>query len=177
MTKIFLFLFLISINHTYAQKVNKNTGSKISLNDAQEILDHHNQVRKKVGTSPLLWSINLSAYAQAWANHLAKSKNCTIKHRTISGEDGNRYGENTFWGSSSQIYKAIDASFLWYKEKKMYRYQKLGNNNWYRTGHYTQMIWRDTKLMGVGVARCRGGGLIVVANYFPAGNMLGQYPY
>jgi hypothetical protein len=39
------------------------------------------------------------------------------------------------------------------------------------------MIWKNTKEIGVGIATCPAGGLIVVANYNPPGNFMGEFPY
>jgi pathogenesis-related protein 1 len=153
------------------------TGSKISPKDASYILEHHNKARSEVGVQPLGWSARLSAYAQAWATFLAESNNGNIKHRQFAGENGQHYGENIFWGSSSVAYKSTDASHAWYNEKANYVYDRLSDNNFYATGHCTQMVWKDTKEMGVGVAICPNGAIIVVANYFPCGNVMTQYPY
>ncbi len=153
------------------------TGSNISNQQATQILQHHNKVRQEVGVAALVWNNQLATYAQNWADYLANNNNCIMKHRTNAGEDGKPYGENIFWGSSSTYFKPIDASIDWYNEKKIYRYQKLNNTNWHNTGHYTQMVWQDTKEVGVGVAVCPNGGLIVVANYYPVGNVITQYPY
>ncbi len=65
----------------------------------------------------------------------------------------------------------------WYGEKEKYTYSKLGEGNWMETGHYTQMIWKNTTEIGVGIATCPSGGVIVVANYNPPGNFSGEYPY
>ncbi|MEI6088085.1 MAG: CAP domain-containing protein [Bacteroidota bacterium] len=45
------------------------------------------------------------------------------------------------------------------------------------SGHYTQMVWKNTKEVGVGVSTCPNGAIIIVANYFPAGNYMRQFPY
>ena len=42
-------------------------------------------------------------------------------------------------------------------------------------GHFTQVVWKGSKLFGVGKAKTRDGKWFVVANYFPAGNMQGTY--
>jgi uncharacterized protein YkwD len=171
------FLFVILIGSSFKGQMPESTGSKISTSDAQRILDHHNQVRRQKGVPPLIWNAKLSAYAQKWADYLANSNHCSIKHRTDCGEDGNVYGENIFWGSSAAFYHPLDASTSWYDEKKDYRYRTIDPNDWHETGHYTQMIWKDTREMGVGVAICPDGAIIVVANYYPAGNVIGRYPY
>lgn len=177
MFKLLAFVFLVSMNQSFAQKQDNNTGSSISSKDAQKILDFHNQVRKEVGVPALIWGNQLAAYAQKWADHLAKTNNCQIMHRKVPGEMGVRYGENIFWESSSSLAKPLDAPKNWYSEKKQYHRTKIAGNNWVATGHYTQMIWKDTKVVGVGIAVCANGGLIIVANYFPSGNYFGQYPY
>ncbi|MFC4230275.1 CAP family protein [Parasediminibacterium paludis] len=169
---------IIFINCAFAnaQSITK-TGSNISVQQAQEVLQHHNNIREKVGSPALVWNQQLAAYAQQWADYLANNNHCTMKHRDHPGEGDKAYGENIFWGSSSDYYKPMDASLSWYGEIKFFKYQRLNDNNWYKTGHYTQMVWKDTKEMGVGVAVCPNGGLIVVANYYPAGNVMTQYPY
>jgi hypothetical protein len=35
----------------------------------------------------------------------------------------------------------------------------------------------DTNEMGLGIATCPTGGVIIVANYNPPGNFVGSYPY
>jgi hypothetical protein len=39
------------------------------------------------------------------------------------------------------------------------------------------MVWKNSKEMGLGIATCPTGEVIIVANYNPAGNYVGQYPY
>jgi len=43
-------------------------------------------------------------------------------------------------------------------------------------GHYTQIVWRDTKQVGCGVARDNRRE-IWVCNYDPPGNWVGHRPY
>ena len=47
-------------------------------------------------------------------------------------------------------------------------------------GHYTQMVWQNTREIGCGTAPPGAGGLhysILVCRYDPPGNYRGQYPY
>ena len=171
-----LLLVLFAFQASFGQTVGQDTGSRISPEDAQKIVDHHNRVRKEVGSPELVWSRELAAFAQEWADHLAKN-GCRMEHRNQPKIRNKSVGENLFWGSSSTFYHPLDASISWYGEKKIYRYGKFGNGNWHAIGHYTQMVWKSTREIGVGVAVCKSGELMVVANYFPAGNYLGQLPY
>jgi len=50
---------------------------------------------------------------------------------------------------------------LWYQEKYNYDYFKPGFNLY--TGHFTQMVWRETEFLGVGVAfKCVYNTLIII---------------
>lgn len=150
--------------------------SQVALSDADRILDMHNKARKEVGVPPLVWSKTLSTYAQHWANYLsAKPK---IFHSKCVDFTGRPVGENIYWSSSYDIHNTTDAFNAWYSEKNNYSYSKVkarsGKN---MVGHYTQIVWRYTKEVGMGIAKTPSGGLVVVTSYFPAGNVIDEYPY
>lgn len=44
-----------------------------------------------------------------------------------------------------------------------------------KTGHFTQIVWRDSREFGVGMAKNRSGQIFVVANYDPPGNFIGSF--
>ncbi len=69
-----------------------------------------------------------------------------------------------------------DAVKAWENEKIYYRGQVLNSSNWHACGHYTQVVWRNTKEIGCGKAEC-GDRAIVVCNYDPPGNVMGQTPF
>ena len=172
----FLTICLLVINFVYGQSVVEDTGSRISKQEAKKILEHHNLARREKGVPNLEWNRELAVYAQEWADQLVKN-GCRMEHRKAPMIQNESVGENLYWGSSSEVYHPIDASLSWYNEKKLYKYGKFGKGNWQATGHYTQMIWRSTRQVGVGVAVCKNGALMVVANYAPAGNYVDQLPY
>jgi len=174
-TKALLVSLAIGAITAAAQTVPASTGSKVSQKDAQAALNFHNKVRKDVGTKPLQWSTELAAYAQEWADNLAQ-KNCELEHRPHSGEFKQIHGENIFWGSGSG-YTALNASESWYSEIKVYKHGPLTSENWSDAGHYTQMVWKDTNEVGIAQAVCVSGEIIIVANYDPAGNYMGESAY
>ena len=149
--------------------------SAVPAAEAGEALAFHNKVRKALGVPALSWSDELSAFAQAWAEHLA-SEGCWLEHRPRSGPWAQRHGENLFYGRGGR-YTALTASQSWQSEAAEYRYRALRASNSARTGHYTQMVWRETERMGMGQATCPDGAVIIVANYDPPGNVIGRYPY
>jgi pathogenesis-related protein 1 len=141
----------------------------LSPQDIDAITVHHNKVRADVGVEPLTWSTDIAAHAQQWAEQLAIS-GCRMKHR-----NPNTYGENLFQGTFG-AFTAVDAAKAWETEKKDYGGGVLTEGNWAPAGHYTQMVWRQTTLLGCGQAICMNT-LIVACNYDPAGNFMGRKPY
>jgi pathogenesis-related protein 1 len=143
--------------------------SAMSAEHIREITLYHNKVRREVGVAPLKWSRSLAAFSQQWSDRLAKTS-CQMKHRS-----GHRYGENLFIGTHGR-FRALDAAKAWESEKPLYDGGVLTRSNWKPAGHYTQMVWRSTRRLGCGESMCKGM-LIVVCNYDPPGNYIGQRPY
>ena len=63
---------------------------------------------------------------------------------------------------------------MWYSEVRDYNFSKTGEFN-LKTGHFTQVVWRDTKEVGAGIARTENGESFVVARYLPPGNVKGKF--
>ncbi len=53
----------------------------------QGMLAVHNQVRGRLGLPGLSWSEELTAYSQEWANYLAGSHRCRMRHRADAGKN------------------------------------------------------------------------------------------
>jgi hypothetical protein len=56
----------------------------------------------------------------------------------------------------------------------------MNSTNYLTFGHYTQMVWRGTYVVGCGIAPPGAGGLpysILVCVYYPPGNYIGRAPY
>jgi pathogenesis-related protein 1 len=141
----------------------------MSAEDIKAITAYHNKVRADVGVGPLQWSRALANYAQEWADSLANTT-CAMKHRTEP-----LYGENLFQGTEG-AYTAVDGAKAWESEKKDYHGNVLTRSNAQAVGHYTQMVWRDTRMLGCGEAMCNNT-LIVTCNYDPPGNFIGRKPF
>ncbi|XP_065665316.1 uncharacterized protein LOC100200226 isoform X2 [Hydra vulgaris] len=127
-----------------------------------EALNRHNEYRRNHGVGSLTWSSKLESSAQNWANNLAKKG--YMQH-----EQQNVYGENIAVMKGSELTggKATD---MWYDEIKDYNFNNPGYNS--QTGHFTQVVWADSKELGMAKAVSSNGMEFVVARYFPAGNNL-----
>ena len=132
--------------------------------DMDTILEAHNQKRKKHCAPPLEWSAELAEGAQAWADKLAK-RGCAFDHSTT------KYGENLAAGTESAMgpERAVE---IWYEERE---HHKFGSKNaTTRSGHFTQLVWRDSRKLGCGSSTCNGQR-IWVCNYDPPGNVQGEF--
>jgi uncharacterized protein YkwD len=154
----------------------KSTGSAMSAREAAAFLDYHNKVRKEVGVEPVKWSNELAEYAQKWADKLAASGE--LEHRPATGEWAQKYGENLAVNQS-----ALKGAEAWYAEMKDYTKGTPIPEDFskFTAGHYTQMVWKGTTKIGAGSAVVQQGrfkGLVVVVcNYDPPGNIIGEKPY
>ena len=153
-----------------------STGSEVTAEQAETALAYQNKARTEVGVAPLSWSPELAEYSQKWANNLVKNGECSLTKRPDSGEWKGSYGESTakVWSQKDPI---LDASTKWYSEIKYFDNVVLEKTNWYAAPRYAQMVWKNSKSVGIGVAKCTNGYYIVVANYDPPGNILGQKTY
>jgi len=149
------------------------------------MLDAHNRVRAELGVSPLRWSDGLAGYAQQWADHLA-ADGCRMVHRRAAGADVVQVGENLFWASprrwsdgrvEQQPITAAEPAIDWASERADYDERSNTCAPGKMCGHYTQLVWRSTRLVGCGFSICPDLGQIWACNYDPPGNWVGQRPY
>ncbi|HSX61222.1 MAG TPA: CAP domain-containing protein [Tahibacter sp.] len=146
------------------------------------LLTRHNCARRSVtpAASPRLnllsWDTTIAASAQAYAN------NCQYVHNAATP-----YGENLYAGAVSPGFPTnVEAAAAtdWANEHASYNY--AANSCSGICGHYTQMVWRSTTRVGCGIRQCTVNSpfpppftnwTLVVCNYDPAGNVIGQRPY
>ena len=159
----------------------------------QEVLRIHNEKRKnEFSDSDLRYSFELEKVAQEYANKLAKSGE--QEHDPDNLKNG--YGENLFAHSERLSLSVEDAIEYWYtNEKVMYNYEtnecntsnaiNQGINTAKATcGHYTQVVWQDTKEVGCALAPYQDDangtystGSVLICRYQKAGNVVGEKPY
>jgi glioma pathogenesis-related protein 2 len=66
-----------------------------------------------------------------------------------------------------------DAVDAWYDEIKQHTFGIEPRTT--GTGHFTQVVWKDSRELGVGVSKNSKGQVFVVCNYDPPGNYVGRY--
>uniref|UniRef100_A0A0E0DV99 SCP domain-containing protein n=1 Tax=Oryza meridionalis TaxID=40149 RepID=A0A0E0DV99_9ORYZ len=133
---------------------------------AHEFLDAHNKVRAQYGLQPLKWSNKLARYARRWS--AARRFDCVMMHSPESP-----YGENVFWGTGWG-WRATDAVKSWAGESSVYDWRGQSCNPGQMCGHFTQIVWNDTQLVGCGRSECVAGGVFITCSYDPPGNWKGE---
>ncbi|XP_064457175.1 uncharacterized protein LOC135368027 [Ornithodoros turicata] len=136
----------------------------------KDSLAWHNYYRSLHGTPPLALCPKLNEVAKKWAQQLAV--NDKFEH---SPDD--TYGENVYvkWSSNpNHQITGRDAVESWYSEIAEYRWNGQ-EPDLAATGHFTQLIWRDTTHVGTSFARSANNKILVVANYNPPGNVTGLF--
>lgn len=115
---------------------------------------------------PLQWSDHLAAYAQDWADRLLRDGQFHHRPHPV-------FGENLFEinGPRATPAEVVD---IWASEARDYNYHS--NTCRGMCGHYTQLIWANTREVGCAAAR-DSIREVWVCNYDPPGNWVGERPY
>ena len=141
-------------------------GLAFSPTMADQMLSAHNAVRAKLKLPPLAWSDKLAKAAQEWADTLIRDG--TFRHPAKLP-----WGQNLFEVQGDEYIpgQVVDG---WASEAAQYDYKT--NKCTGMCGHYTQLVWRDTREVGCAVAR-RADREVWACDYAPPGNYIGMRPY
>ena len=164
----------------YGWGTDSNTNKKNTTNDyysqpisgtdfQKSALDAHNNYRAKHHVGKLVLNQELCDIAQKYAEELARTGN--FAHSGNSFHDDNM-GENLFACYGMKITGKMMTDD-WYNEVNQYNFNNPGYIS--GTGHFTQIVWKGSKQVGFGYAQARDGYYYGVANYYPAGNFIGEF--
>jgi uncharacterized protein YkwD len=137
----------------------------------ETILAAHNGLRQSQGLSDLAWDPALAADAAVYAAQLAQTRN--FDHAADLQKVSQ--GENLWMGTKS-AYSYAEMLASWSDEGADFikgpfpEVSKTGS--WHDVGHYTQMIWGETRQVGCAIASNNDDDFLV-CRYFPAGNVYG----
>ncbi|XP_011871196.1 PREDICTED: venom allergen 3-like [Vollenhovia emeryi] len=171
--------------------------SNQGFSDAEKklIVEKHNQLRQRVasgqetkgnpGPQPaavsipdLSWDNELETIAQRWANQ------CDFNHDKCRNVDRFSVGQNIAMSSSTgkSTPNLENMIQMWYNEVKKFDKNQISPYQFsMKTGHYTQLIWAKTRLIGCGKISYKKTKdwttHYLVCNYGPSGNYIGQQIY
>ena len=135
-----------------------------------EALDAHNKYRNIHHVGPLKLNKDLCRIAENYARQLT---NMGYLQHSENCYKGDTLGENLFY-CYGQDPSGAEVTKNWYGEVKNHNYSGDWKSN---TGHFTQIIWKETKEVGFGKCKDKRGQIYVVGNYYPAGNIIGFFKY
>lgn len=170
-TIISLLLLLLSTGPASADTVVVTVTAPVSIpsNEPQwkdssdfrsAVLNSTNFYRGEHNASDVTWNKTLAAYAD---DYLEDNDDCDFEH------SGGAYGENLAMG-----YPNVTASVEgWGNERKDYNFKKGKFSE--DTGHFTQLVWKDTTDVGCGRRLCGERGWFLVCEYWPRGNVVGSF--
>ncbi len=133
----------------------------------------HSAARAAVHIAPLAWDTALAADALDYARTLAS----TGQFRHSKPATRSRPEGENLWMGTRGAFSYADMAGGWSNERRYYMPRVFPDisttGNWADVGHYSQMIWRDTKSVGCGLASS-GNDDYLVCRYAPPGNVFGQ---
>ncbi|KAK8058031.1 CAP domain-containing protein [Apiospora phragmitis] len=165
------------------------------------ILNSTNTYRDQHNATHLVWNTTLADFANRYLGQVVSSRSTPSSSSSSSSEsdssskldsgkdkrgDGGRcefkhsggpYGENLALGCAN----ATSCVEAWGDERREYDFGKgdFGES----TGHFTQLVWKDTTSVGCGARMCGGDGSdssdargwYLVCEYWPRGNVIGKF--
>ena len=146
-------------------KNNFNNMTNLEINNyIKEVIDLINLKRKDHNVPPLIEDKDLDNIAQIYSKKISQTNDLLYSKNTFNGEE---LGESLF--SCSRPIEASKLRDNWYK---LGQYYDESNP---KPSHYTQMIWKNSQKIGVGISQANTGYIYIVANYYPGGNIEGQF--
>ncbi|CRK14666.1 hypothetical protein BN1708_011191 [Verticillium longisporum] len=139
------------------------------------ILTTHNQYRRQHQGARLNWGVDLTwdATLASAAKKYLDSKGTGKNQCPPFDHSGGQYGENLAIGYGTPT----AAAKAWGDERAKYDFQE--GVYFPATGHFTQMVWRDTQKIGCARKYCTSGasikGWYLACEYFPRGNIIGRF--
>ncbi len=111
--------------------------------------------------------------ARGWAQRLAHEE--ALRHASIEQRGGR--GEN-LWMGTAGYFSAQQMMSYFIDEKRYFRAGQFprisSTGNWADVGHYTQIVWAETREVGCATERGRRFDFLV-CRYWPGGNVMGTY--
>lgn len=147
---------------------------------ARNLLLLHNTIRVQHSAPPLLLNSNITYLAQLWSEELATTG--FLKHRP-----NRKMGENLYTARLLRPRKLYPSEpmALWYGERVKYSWysgEEPDLDSFTSWGHYTAIVWRSSRLVGIGCAIESGRHknaiiktVYVTVNFYPKGNVVGHF--
>eukprot|EP01084_Bolivina_argentea_P029060 53955_1 len=174
-------------NHDRLMLLNAHNDKRVQVANGDYYNDEYNFQPGSSNMNSLFWDISLESVAMEYAKKCIKGHNTnrntdiwtyenisTFAYKPTMWLGENWYSTSASIGSTTNPLQPLLNGINWFfNEINEYNYS---NKYQKPAAHYTQMIWANTRYVGCGFSSCSFGTLFI-CNYWPGGNVLGQYPY
>ena len=132
-----------------------------------KLIQQINIYRAKHHSEPLIFDKNISIISQNHAEKIAREENIELSLNEYQGEE---LGEIIF--SCINDISPKELVNIWYlKDSTNYNYSNPNPN----PSNFTQLIWKNSKYIGIGYSKTKNDVIYLVLNFYPSGNINGQF--
>ena len=131
-----------------------------------DIIKQINKYRNNHGAKNLINDIKIDKISQKFASKLAKTGKLDYSSNEYKGQI---LGESVY--KSENYLAPLKLARALYDEISEYDF----NSKDPEPNNFTQMVWKDSELIGFGMAKSSDNKYFYVINYFPTGNIDGQF--
>ncbi|CAG7824108.1 unnamed protein product, partial [Allacma fusca] len=135
-------------------------------------LNLHNTLRTQHRAVQMKLDSSLNAGAQNCSVIYATKGTIDHSCKTPSSTGENLYMSYGYTTPPKPVDIAVQAVQAWYDENTLYNYANPGSVSFSQIGHFTQVVWNSSTVLGIGVSSI-GNYTVVVGKYLPWGNMMG----
>eukprot|EP01060_Flectonema_neradi_P034215 TRINITY_DN593_c2_g1_i1.p1 TRINITY_DN593_c2_g1~~TRINITY_DN593_c2_g1_i1.p1 ORF type:complete len:462 (+),score=89.31 TRINITY_DN593_c2_g1_i1:63-1388(+) len=139
------------------------------------LIQIHNSFRSYHGACPLTYDDTIADYALTSSGFQQTCTTGTLKHNNPPQYSGGKLGENlAMSGGTKDVHNfdPADSVMNWYcDEEPCWSYASSSESD--TTGHFTQVVWKESTKVGCGLCQIGTGSLMnvyLICNYEAAGN-------
>lgn len=169
--------FKESINSEYITKENINNylikdenNLKLNENDDNyniEILVQINNYRKRHNVDILMINNEINILAKKHSDKIAREKYLELSNNKYNNIE---LGEIIFCVKENNSAENIISSF--YEEEALkYNYNNINP----KPSHFTQIIWKNSKYIGIGSTKTKDNNIYIVIDFYPPGNIPNEF--
>ena len=154
----------------WKSKTNKDP---LDLEDfINQMLKLHNEERKKNDSEELKLNEDLNSLALEYSENIKSNQEKIKKFKYINFFKELIFGENIAYSETKEPKKIFET---WLNKDK--NYETNSNKFLKANAHYTQIIWKNTKEIGISISHDKENKrYCTVILYYPPGNVLGGFP-
>lgn len=138
----------------------------------KQILQNHNYHRKRHQVDGLKRNFEIEKIAQNYSEYIVSKGGIKPSGNAYKN---NTLGENIFyaWFSLDPVLNGTDISDGWYSQVNNYNFSNPDDTPIFKS--FSQLVWKSTEEIGCGAACSSDNWCSVICNYYPSGNIEGQF--